>query len=145
MFRHCYRSFSTCDALSGLIKNDFYDSGRLWYPIMQVKPMLRGFQKQYLKRLAHGMKPVVFIGQKGLTPTLVKAMNNALDTHELIKVRFIDFKEKKQKEMLASEIEKIHDCQKVGMVGHVAIFYREQKDPEKRKIVLQEKTGENVE
>lgn len=112
---------------------------------MQVMSMLKGFQKQYLKKLAHGMKPVVFIGQKGLTPTLIKTMNSALDAHELIKVRFIDFKEKEQKEMLASEIEKIHNCQKVGMVGHVAIFYRKQKDPEKRKIVLQEKTGENVE
>ncbi|MFO8085364.1 MAG: YhbY family RNA-binding protein [Desulfobacterales bacterium] len=107
--------------------------------------MLKGFQKKYLKALAHGLKPVVFIGQNGLSPSLAKAMNSALNTHELIKVRFIDFKEKDQKEMLASEIEKIHSCQKVGMVGHIVIFYRMQKDPKKRKIVLQEKTTGNVE
>lgn len=100
--------------------------------------MLKGSQKKYLKALAHGLKPVVFIGQKGLTPTLAKAMDEALDSHELIKVRFIDFKEKEQKDALTKEIEKIHGCSKVSMVGHIATFYRMHKDPKKQKIVLEE-------
>jgi RNA-binding protein len=100
--------------------------------------MLKGSQKKYLKALAHSLKPVVFIGQKGLTPTLAKAMDEALDTHELIKVRFIDFKEKEQKNALTKEIEKNHGCLKVSMVGHIATFYRMHKDPKKRKIVLEE-------
>lgn len=100
--------------------------------------MLKGTQKKYLKALAHSLKPVVFIGQKGLTPSLAKAMEDALDSHELIKVRFIDFKEKELKKDLILEIEKNHGCSKVGMVGHIAIFYRMNKDPKKRKIILKE-------
>ncbi len=46
---------------------------------------LKGFQKKYLKGLAHSKKPLVFVGQKGVTPTLIKAVDEALGTHELIK------------------------------------------------------------
>ncbi len=102
--------------------------------------MLKGSQKKYLKALAHGLKPVVFIGQKGLTPTLAKTMDDALDAHELIKVRFIDFKQKEHKVALTKEIEKIHGCSKVSMVGHIVTFYRMHKDPKKRKIAMIEGT-----
>jgi RNA-binding protein len=100
--------------------------------------MLKGSQKKYLKGLAHGLKPVIFIGHKGLSPTLAKAVEDALDAHELIKVRFVDFKEKDQKEAFTMEIEKNHRCSKVSMVGHIAVFYRKHKNPKKRKIILEE-------
>jgi RNA-binding protein len=95
---------------------------------------LKGYQKKYLKGLVHGMKPLVFVGQKGLSPTLTNAVDESLEKHELIKVKFIDFKEKGQKEKIAGVIEKETASELVGMIGHIAIFYRQQKDPEKRKI-----------
>ncbi|MBW2407419.1 MAG: ribosome assembly RNA-binding protein YhbY [Deltaproteobacteria bacterium] len=97
---------------------------------------LKGYQKKYLKGLVHGMKPVVFVGQKGLSPTLTKAVDESLEKHELIKVKFIDFKEKSQKEEIADAIEIETSSELVGMIGHIAIFYRQQKDPETRKINL---------
>ena len=100
--------------------------------------MLKPAAKKYLKGLAHGLKPVVFIGQKGVTENFEKALNEALDEHELIKVRFVDFKEKDLKMEISKEIEKRCVCEKVGMIGHVAIYYRKQKDSKKRKIVLPE-------
>jgi RNA-binding protein len=95
---------------------------------------LKGYQKKYLKGIVHGMKPLVFVGQKGLSPTLINAVDESLEKHELIKIKFIDFKEKNQKEEISGAIEKETASELVGMVGHVAIFYRQQKDPEKRKI-----------
>ena len=95
---------------------------------------LRGYQKKYLKGLVHGMKPLVFVGQKGLSPTVTQAVDESLEKHELIKLKFIDFKEKDQKEEIVGAIEKETASELVGMIGHVAIFYRQQKDPEKRKI-----------
>jgi len=97
---------------------------------------LKGFQKQYLRGLAHGLKPVVFVGQKGITPEVARAVAQALSEHELIKVKFIDCKEKSQKEEIAGAIEKETASEQVGMIGHVAVFYRQQKDPEKRTIAL---------
>ncbi len=100
---------------------------------------LKGFQKKYLKGLAHGMKPLVFVGQKGLSPTVIKAVDESLEKHELIKVKFIEFKEKDQKKDIAGSIEKETASTLVGMIGHIAIFYRLQQDPEKRNIVLPER------
>ncbi len=97
---------------------------------------LDGFQKKFLKSLAHGLKPVVYLGQRGLTPNLMESIHDALNTHELIKVKFIEFKEKKQKAEMAETIEAETGCQLVGMIGHIAIFYRQQADPDKRKIKL---------
>jgi RNA-binding protein len=95
---------------------------------------LKGYQKKYLKGIVHGMKPLVFVGQKGLSPMVTKAVDESLEKHELIKVKFIDFNEKNQKEEISGAIEKETASELVGMIGHVAIFYRQQKDPEKRKI-----------
>jgi len=97
---------------------------------------LKGFQKKFLKGLAHALKPVVFIGQKGLSGSLIGSIHEALNTHELIKVKFIEFKEKQQKADMAEVIEAEARCRLVGIVGHMAIFYRQQPDPEKRKIKL---------
>ena len=95
---------------------------------------MKGYQKKYLKGLAHGLKPTVFVGQKGAVASVVKALDDALDKHELIKVKFVEFKEKSQKEAIAAALEQETSAEQVGMIGHVVIFYRQQKDPEKRKI-----------
>jgi len=93
---------------------------------------LTGTERKYLRGQAHGLKPVVMVGQNGVTETLVGAVDGALDDHELIKVKFVDFKDVKKE--LAAEIEKKTDSELVGMIGNVAIFYREHKKEEKRKV-----------
>jgi len=100
---------------------------------------LKGFQKKYLRGLVHGVKPQVFIGQHAVSPSVIKALDEALDTHELIKVKFNEFKEKDQKQELAGDIEKKTGSEMIGMIGHMVIFYRQQKDPEKRKIRIPSK------
>ena len=100
---------------------------------------LKGFQKKYLRGLAHGMKPVVLIGQKGLTDELIKSSNQALETHELIKIKFNEFKEKDRKKEISENICKKTGAEIAGSIGHTLILYREQKDPEKKKIFLPER------
>lgn len=95
---------------------------------------MKGYQKKYLKGLAHGLKPTVFVGQKGAVASVVKALDEALDKHELIKVKFLEFKEKSQKEAILGALEKKTSAVRVGLIGHMAILYRQQKDPDKRKI-----------
>lgn len=45
-------------------------------------------QRQYLKALAHSLKPLVQIGTKGIGDTVVEQIDAQLVAHELIKVRF---------------------------------------------------------
>jgi RNA-binding protein len=100
---------------------------------------LSGQEKKYLRGLAHRLKPVVYIGQKGITGMLVRALDEALESHELIKVKFIEFKEKQAKPALCQILEKQLDCQLAGLIGHTALFYRPHPEAEKRKIVLPQK------
>ncbi len=100
---------------------------------------MRGFQKRYLRGVAHGLKPVVMVGQKGLTPKVIRSVDEALNTHELIKVKFVDFKEKADKTTIADRIEEATRSRLVSIVGHIAVFYRPHPDPENRKILLPER------
>ena len=102
---------------------------------------LEGFQRKYLRGVAHGLKPVVFIGQKGLTPEVLSSAEMALERHELVKVKFNDFKEKEEKTEISARIEKETGAEHVGIIGHTAIFYRQQEDPEKRKFSLPQRNG----
>jgi len=102
---------------------------------------LEGFQRKYLRGLAQRLKPVVFIGQKGLTPEVLSSAQDALSSHELVKVKFNDFKEKDQKTEITDRIETETGAENVGMIGHMVVFYRQQEDPEKRKITLPQRSG----
>jgi RNA-binding protein len=97
---------------------------------------LLGYQKKFLKGLAHGRKPMAYVGQKGLSPTLIQTVDASLTKHELIKVKFIEFKEKEQKQEIAGVIEQETKSELVGMIGHVAIFYRQQPISDKRRIQI---------
>lgn len=97
---------------------------------------LKGSQKQYLKGLTHDLKPAAFVGQKGVTTALINEVNEGLDANEVIKVKFVDFKEKDMKNILAMEIAEKTDSFLTGMIGHVAIYYREHRNAEKRRIII---------
>ena len=97
---------------------------------------LTGTQRKYLRGVAHGKKPAVLIGQKQLTPQVIQEIRQALDHHELIKVKCVDLKEKADKKELAETVSEATESELVGMIGHVLIFFKQQQDPEKRKINL---------
>lgn len=52
-----------------------------------MPPALTGKQKRFLRALAHDKKPVVQLGKEGLTEAVRKAVDQSLETHELIKVK----------------------------------------------------------
>lgn len=80
-------------------------------------------QRKKLKAIAHNLRPVVQIGKKGLTDEVIKALDAELSNHELIKVQFVDFKEEKKE--LVAEIAHQTNAALVAVIGHRAIFYRE--------------------
>lgn len=44
-------------------------------------------QRRHLRALGHHLEPVVHVGKDGITPGLITALDQALETHELVKVR----------------------------------------------------------
>jgi len=97
---------------------------------------LTASQAKHLRGLAHGLKPIVFVGQKGLSPAVLASVREALDLHELIKVKFQDLKDRALKAQWAAAIEQATDSRLAGLIGHTAILYRPQPDPARRRISL---------
>jgi len=93
---------------------------------------LKGSQRKYLRAQAHHLKPLVLIGAKGVTEHLLGSVNQALEDHELIKVKFGEFKEAKKE--ISEEIAQATKSEVVGLIGNIAILFRQNPNPERRKI-----------
>jgi RNA-binding protein len=97
-------------------------------------PSLSSQHRKYLRAQAHHLDPLVLIGKQGVTDTVIRAVAEVLDAHEILKIRFNEFKD--QKDELLGEITRRTGAELVGTIGHVAILYRQHPEEEKRKIVL---------
>jgi len=90
-------------------------------------------QKQFLKGIAHPLSPLVRIGKGGLTDAVIAETKNALEAHELIKVR-IEVEESASRKELAARLAEATDAHLAGTIGKIAMIYRARE--EKPKIVL---------
>lgn len=74
------------------------------------------------------------IGQNGLNEQVMKAAEQAIESHELIKVKFQDYKDAKQ--AIADELCSNLDAESVSIIGNILTIYRPARDPAKRNIRL---------
>ena len=86
-------------------------------------------QRAALRSLAQNLNPVVMVGHDGITTGVIEALDAALTDHELVKVRFQDFKEMAKD--LSNELAAKTKSALVSVTGFTAVFYRI--NPEKRK------------
>ena len=80
-------------------------------------------QRRHLRKLAHSLKPVVIIGQHGLSENVITEIDNALGHHELIKVR-INASDKAARQAMIDAIAEQTESDFVLSIGHIAAFYR---------------------
>jgi RNA-binding protein len=90
-------------------------------------------QRRHLRGLAHPLKPVVLIGNAGVSAGVVAETSHALTDHELIKVRLPGLPREERDAALADLAARTESAL-VGRIGHVAILYRP--NPELPRIVL---------
>ncbi len=90
-------------------------------------------QKKYLRGLGHGLKPLIMVGDAGLSESLLVEFESTLAHHELIKVR-VRVGDRKARDAIIEEMCSKADAVMVQRVGNMALLYRE--NPEKKKIVL---------
>ena len=81
-------------------------------------------QKRKLKQQCHDLKPVVWIGQNGLTENVLTEVNQALDDHELIKIK-IATGDKTDKTNIAEKICHEMKAEFIQGIGSMYSFYRE--------------------
>jgi RNA-binding protein len=90
-------------------------------------------QKRWLKKQSHHLKPVVTLGQHGLTEAVLAEIELALSHHELLKVK-VNAGDREERDAAIALIGERTDAVLVGRIGHVASFYRA--NPEKRDPIL---------
>lgn len=79
-------------------------------------------KKKKLKSDAHSLKPVVMIGQAGLTQAVIAEIEVALDCHELIKVRIRA--ERDERKAMMNEICEATQAELVQAIGQIIVIYR---------------------
>jgi len=91
-------------------------------------------QVRKLKGAAQRMDPNLKVGKQGLSEPFLKSLNEELTRHELVKVKFAEFKE--QKKDLAPQLAQKTGSHLVTLLGNVAVLFRRNPDPQKQKIQL---------
>src|SRR4026207_1881893 len=89
---------------------------------MAVLPHLSNPEIRKLKAAAQRMKATFKIGKAGLSPQFIQSVDEGLKHHELIKVKFDDFKE--QKKELAPVLAEKTSSHLIMQVGNVVVLYR---------------------
>jgi RNA-binding protein len=85
-------------------------------------------QRQHLKGLAHKQKPVVMLGNAGVTDAVIKEIDQALEHHELLKIRLPGVERAQRTEMF-QRICQATGAEAVQEIGRMAVLYRPAQKP----------------
>lgn len=88
-------------------------------------------QRRHLRGLAHPLKPIIFVGEAGISPAVTKALDEALTSHELVKVRL---RQPTDKKAAARELAEASASALCGVVGHIVVLYRPHPDEPRIKL-----------
>ena len=83
-------------------------------------------QKKRLKSLAHGLKPVVMIGQHGLKDSIQAEIETALSFHQLIKVK-INVGDRDKRDAMIATMQTTNAAELIMKIGNIAVLYKRNK------------------
>jgi len=80
-------------------------------------------QKKFLRGLGHELKPIIMIGDAGLSESLFKEFCSTIEHHELIKVR-VRASDRETRDNMISDLCKKGSAELVTRIGNVALIFR---------------------
>lgn len=87
-------------------------------------------QIRYLRSLAHDLSPVVLLGNKGASDAVVKELGQALDIHELVKVK-LSGGDKDERQAQIDVLTHGTGAEPIHQIGHVVVLFRRNTDEPK--------------
>jgi RNA-binding protein len=90
--------------------------------LLNMPASLDNVEKRKLKAAAQRLEPVLKLGKGGASEAFVKSLDEALTRHELVKIKFADFKEMKKE--IAPQLAGKTASSLILRVGNVAVYYR---------------------
>ena len=79
--------------------------------------------KKQLRKNSYSLKPVVIIGQNGLTDAVLSEIDASLNAHELIKIRVRETNKDKRDEQCL-QIQKKLGAEIIHQIGFILVFHR---------------------
>jgi RNA-binding protein len=89
--------------------------------------------KRRLRALGHKLRPVVIVGNAGFSDAVREELEQALDHHELLKVRVNAADREARRQLILALCEQAQ-AQLIQHIGHVVLIYR--RNPKRPKISL---------
>mgnify|MGYP001488433232 CR=1 FL=1 len=103
-------------------------------PAAKPGPTLNNAQKKHLRGLGHHLEPMVMIGREGLSESVIQAVDYALLSHELIKVKIINTSSVNKHE--AAEFLPAHTSSTlVQLIGKTLLLFRRNKKRKKEEQI----------
>jgi RNA-binding protein len=108
----------------------------LFTGLRKVKPRMSDLtskQRAFLRKLAHGLKPVVHVGGDGVTPALLASVEDALNTRELLKVKVLEAAPEKARttaDRISAGLQGVYIPQTIGRT--IVLYRRHPEHPEIR-------------
>jgi RNA-binding protein len=93
---------------------------------------LKGKERAELRSEAHHLTPTVHIGQHGLTPALINSLDDALRTHELVKVKLGNKDDVKPRDV-ANALALATKSDVIQVIGRTATLFRENPEMDKKR------------
>ena len=103
---------------------------------VSTPPQLSGLQRRFLRARANPLRALVQVGDGGVSPAVLRAIDASLEGHELVKVRLRQPEDKKRE---AAQLAVDTHSALVGLVGHTVILYRPH--PDEPKIELPDRAN----
>ncbi len=88
-------------------------------------------QKKHFRAIGHKLKPIVIIGEKGITANVRLELDRALDDHELIKVR-VCARDREAKSALKVSLTEQLGAECIQQIGHILLLFRATRKPNPR-------------
>ena len=80
-------------------------------------------QKKYLRSIAHDLKPVVMIGQHGLSEAVLAEIRSTMAIHELLKIK-VRAENREEKQQIIDKIVEFSEAAIVQVIGGVLVIYK---------------------
>ena len=100
--------------------------------------MITSKQRAYLRKISHELEPIFQIGKDGVTDTLIKGVDEALEKREILKVHILESALLDTKETCNYMAQQL-GAEPVQAIGNMFILYRRAEDVKKRRIELPRK------
>jgi len=89
--------------------------------------MITGKQRSFLKKMAHNLDPIVHVGKNGATDSVIKQIDDILETRELVKVKLLESSDLDSRET-GNDIAGRLAAEFIQSIGGIFVIYRESID-----------------